>query len=150
MISEINLIFSLLKTCWSGITKKWLIRGWVILVIPVFSHLQWISFSAIYIFIVLMVLTHPQGYIGSSSSAVLIMCRATTSCTKYLATIMWGNTRSLSADFLARIRGSQYQHASYIQTGNCTPSWSTSYMCSILHGWLVVILLLMNKQVIPK
>ena len=56
---KIHLILSLLKTCWIGLIKKRLIWGWVIIVIPILCRSWWISLSIIYIFPILIVLTHP-------------------------------------------------------------------------------------------
>ena len=139
-----------MKTCWSGLMKRRFVWGCVILVILTLCRSRWIIMSVIYIFIILIVLTHPWGYIWSSSPAVLILCRSTTSCTNFLVKIMWCDTRSLSADLRARIRGSQYWHASCIKILNCTYSWITSYQCSILYGCLVDLFLLMIKWFISK
>ena len=130
--------------------KKILIWGWVILVIPIVCRSQWMRLSVIYIFTILMLLTHPQWYRLSSSPAVMILIKATTSCTKHLDTMLWGDTRSLSTALRARICGIQYQNASCNQIVNFTPSWSTYYICYILHGFLVFIFLLMIKLFLPK
>ena len=116
--TKIHLFLYLLKTCWSVLIKKRLIGGWVILIIPIFCRSLWMSLSVIYIFTILMVSTHPWGYRWSSSPAVPILWRATTSCTIFLAKIMWGNTRSLSEALSSRICGSRYQHTSCIQIEN--------------------------------
>ena len=147
---QIHLLFYPLNTFWSGLMKKSLIWGWVILVIPILCRSWWMSLIVIYIFTILMILTHPQRYRWSSIPAVLILCREMNSCTKYLVTIMWGNTRTLSADLLAKICRSQYWNASCTQIGNFTPSWSTYYLCSILHSCLVLPLLLTRKLLVSK
>ena len=130
--------------------KKRLIWGWVILVFLILCRSRWLSLSGIYIYTILMVLTHPWGYRWSSSLSVLILYTETTSCKMFLYGILWGDTRSLSDALHGRIRGSQSQHASCIQIGNCTPSWSTSDICSIFHGCLIVTFMLMRKLVVSK
>ena len=119
-------------------------------IIPILWHWQWMSLSIIYIFTILMILTHTPEYIRSSSPAVLILFSPTTSCTKYLVILIWGNTNTLSADLLTNIRGRQYQHTSNTKIRNCTPYWSTYYMCSIFHGFLVVSLMLIIKKLVSK
>ena len=130
--------------------KKRLKLLWVILVIPILCSSPCISLRVTYTFNILMVLTRSQGNRWSSSPAVLIMCREMNSCTNVLIAILWGNIRILNSDVRARIRGIQYQHASCIQIGNCTPSWITYYLCYILHGWLVMTFLLMRKLLASK
>ena len=80
----------------------------------------------------------------------MILCRETTSCKMVKVEILRGDTRSLSADLRASIRKIKYQHASCIQIVNCTPSWITSYICSIFHGCLVVPYLLTRKRLVSK
>ena len=58
-----QLLFSILKTWWSGLMKKLLIWRWMILVIPILCRSWWMILSVICIFTILMVLTHPREYI---------------------------------------------------------------------------------------
>ena len=67
-----------------------------------------------------------------------------------LAVMPRGDTRSLSADLRERIHGIEAQHTSCTQIGNCTPYWSTSDMCSIFHGCLVVPFIFMRKLLVSK
>ena len=150
MGTERRLLVYLLNNWWSGLMINILIWGWVILVIPILCRSWWMILSIIHIFNISMVLTHSQGYIRSSSPAVLTLCRETASCTHVFVTILLGYTRSLSAALRASIHGSQYRHASCIQIVNCTPSWSTFYLCSILHGCFFVPLMLTSKLLVSK
>ena len=81
---------------------------------------------------------------------MLIPRREIISWTLFWAAMLRGDTRSLSDALHARIRGSQYQHSSCIKIGNCTPYWSTYYMCSFFYGCLVVTFLLMRKQLVSN
>ena len=55
---------------------------------------------------------------------------------KCFSTILWGNTRSLSADFYARIYGSQYQQVCGIQIWNIYPF--LKHILSVFHfSWLL-------------
>ena len=146
VVTKRHLLLSLLNIFWSNQMKNILIWGLVILVLTILCSSRWISLRDIYICTILMVLTHPRGERQSSIPEVLILCRATTSCTKVLATILWGEIRILSAALCDRILRRQYQHTSYIQIGDCTPYWSTYYLCSIFNGCSVVIFLLMIKN----
>ena len=137
-----------MKNFWGGKTKKSLINAWVILVFPILCSRQWMGLVVIYIFTILLVSNHIWGYIWSSSPAGMIMYMATTSLKIYLATMLWGDTRILSAALRDRIRRSKSQRSSYIQIGNCTLPWSTYYLCSIYHGWLVETFLLTRKRLI--
>ena len=122
----------------------------MILVIPIFCRPRWMNLNTIYILTILMVLTRPLGYILSSIELVIILCRATNSSKKTLATMLLGDTRGLIADLCACILGSQYQHANCIQIRNGTPSWSTSYLCCIFHGCSVFPFLLVIKLLVSK
>ena len=95
-------------------------------------------------------LFHTQGCIWSSSTTVLILCRARTYFTKFLFTTQWGNTRSLRSDLCARLYGSQYQHASCIQIIKFTSSWIIYYLCSIFNDCLVVPFMLTSKRLFSK
>ena len=130
--------------------KNLLIWWWMILVVSILCHSCLMSLSVIYIFTILMVLTHARGYIWSSIPGVMILCRVMTSSTHFLASMLWGDTRILNDSLCSRIYRIQYLHASCIQIGNCTPYRSTSYLCSIFHGLFVVTFLLMIKILASK
>ena len=105
------------------------------------------SLSGIYIFTILMVLTHTQGCRWSSSQAVFILCRKTTPCTKFSLKILWGNTMSLSAELRARICGSQ------IPERKVHPNWKfypfLKHILSLFHfTWLLGCALSVDYQMI--
>ena len=117
---------------------------------PIFCRSLWMNLSIVYICTILIVLTHTHGYRWFSSPSVLILCRSTTYCTKFLAAMMLGDTSSFIDALRARIHGNQYKHANFTQIGNCMPSYSKYYLCSIFHHCLVVSFLLMSKRLVSK